>query len=155
MAEEQRRNPGDMFDLWFMTAFRIAMDKLTIPDTDTPVCIMLYHTNLVPRNIFVDTKSGAITDVWDWDLAESAPVEAAWQLPAWLWDKLASGSFQLKWVSPDDIPLDPWAMEIRQFFLTKAKDAIPGFIEPIRHSKPIFELLVFTRHGFHSEEIIH
>jgi hypothetical protein len=39
---------------------------------------------------------GAITGVLDWDMAESAPVEAVWQMPAWLWDKEASGSTQQK-----------------------------------------------------------
>jgi len=56
----------------------------------------------------------------DWERAESAPVEATWQMPACLWDQVASGSTQLKWVNPDDIPLD---------------------------SELIFELLTFARLG--------
>lgn len=66
MAEEQRRNPGDTFDLRFASAFRAAMDKLPIPDTDTPARIVLHHTDLAPRNIFIDVQSGAITGVLDW-----------------------------------------------------------------------------------------
>ena len=82
VAEEQRRNPGDTFDLRFTSAFRAAMNKLPIPDVDTPARIVLHHTDLAPRNIFIDTQSGAITGVLDWDLAESSPVEAVWQMPA-------------------------------------------------------------------------
>jgi len=155
VAEEQRRNPGDTFDLRFTSAFRAAMDKLPIPDADTPARIVLHHTDLAPRNIFIDAQSGAITGVLDWDLAESSPVEAAWQMPAWLWDKGASGSNQLKWVNPDDIPLDPEASEIRLLFLNEIEDALPGFVQIVRHNKPIFELLTFARLGLDSEEIIY
>ena len=58
-------------------------------------------------------------------------------------------------MSPDDIPLDPQAVEIRLLFLDEIEDAIPGFVETVRHSKPIFELLTFARLGLHSEEIIY
>ena len=98
MAEEQHRNPGDTFDLRFTSAFRAAMD---IPDADILARIMLHHTDLVPRNVFIDTQSGTITGVLDWDRAESAPMEAAWQMPSWLWGQVAGGSIQLKWVNPD------------------------------------------------------
>ena len=43
VAEEQRKNPGDTFDLRFTTAFRAAMNKLPIPDADTPARIVLHH----------------------------------------------------------------------------------------------------------------
>jgi hypothetical protein len=155
VAEEQRRNPGDTFDLRFTSGFRAAMNILPIPDADIPARIVLHHTDLAPRNIFIDIQSGAITGVLDWDLAESAPVEAAWQMPAWLWNRAASGSNQLKWVSPDDIPLDPQAAEIRLLFLDEIENAIPGFDQTVRHNKPIFELLTFARLGLHSEEIIY
>lgn len=155
VADEQRKNPGDTFDLRFTSGFRAAMNMLPIPDADIPARIVLHHTDLAPRNIFIDMQSGAITGVLDWDLAESAPVEAAWHMPAWLWDQAASGSNQLKWVSPDDIPLDPQAAEIRLLFLDEIEDAIPGFVQTVRHNKPIFELLTFARLGLHSEEIIY
>ena len=154
VAEEQRRNPGDTFDLRFTSAFRAAMDILPIPDADVPARIMVHHTDLAPRNIFIDTRSGEITGVLDWDRAESAPVEAAWQMPAWLWDQVAGGSTQLKWVDPDAIPLDPGAAEIRLLFLDEIEIAIPGFVQTVRHNKLIFELLTFARLGLCSEEII-
>jgi aminoglycoside phosphotransferase (APT) family kinase protein len=155
VTEEQRRNPGDTFDLRFTSGFRAAMNILPIPDADIPACIVLHHTDLAPRNIFIDIQSGAITGVLDWELAESAPVEAAWQMPAWLWDRAASGSNQLKWVSPDDIPLDPQAAQIRLLFLDEIEEAIPGFVQTVRHNKLIFELLTFARLGLHSEEVIY
>ena len=155
VTEEQHRNPGDTFDLNFIPSFRAAMEKLPIPDTDTPARIVLHHTDLAPRNIFIDAGSGAITGVSGWGLAESAPAEAAWQMPAWLWDKEASGSTQPKWVSPDDIPLDPQAAEIKHLFLNEIEEAIPGFVQTVRHSEHIFELLTFARLGLHSEEIIY
>jgi hypothetical protein len=92
---------------------------------------------------------------WIGNLAESSPVEAAWQMPAWLWDKEASGSNQLKWVDPDDIPLDPEASEIRLLFLNEIEEALPGFVKTVRHNKSIFELLSFTRLGLNSEETIY
>ena len=76
-------------------------------------------------------------------------------MPAWLWDKVAGGSTQLEWVSPNDILLDPQAAEIRQLFLSEIEDAIPGFVETVRRSKPVFELLTFARRGLRSEEIIY
>jgi hypothetical protein len=76
-------------------------------------------------------------------------------MPAWLWDREGSGSNQLKWVSPDDIPLDPQAAGIRLLFLNEIDNAIPGFVQTVRHNKPIFELLTFARLGLHSEEIIY
>ena len=155
VAEEQCRNPGDTFDLRFIPSFRAAMERLPLPDPDTPARIVLHHTDLTPHNILIDARSGAITGVSGWDLAESAPVEAAWQMPAWLWDKEASGSTQPNWVSPDDIPLDPQAAEIKQLFLNEIEDAIPDFVQTVRHSKHIFELLTFARLGLHSEEIIY
>ena len=155
VSEEQRRNPGDTFDQQFVSSFRTATDNLPIPNADIPARVVLYHTDLAPRNIFIDGESGTITGVLDWDRAESAPVEAAWQMPAWLWDKEASGSNDLKWVSPDDIPLDPKAAEIRDLFITEIKDAIPGFVETVRDSRLVFELLTFARLGLHSEEIIY
>ena len=154
VAEEQRRNPGDTFDLQFTSGFRVAMNILPIPDADIPARIVLHHTDLAPRNILIDVQSGAITGVLDWELAESAPVEAAWQMPVWLWDGAASGSNQLKWVTSDDIPHDPQAAEIRQLFLNEIEGAIPGFLQTVRHNKPIFQLLTFARLGLHSEEII-
>jgi hypothetical protein len=75
-------------------------------------------------------------------------------MPTWLWDKEPSGSNQLKWVSPDDITLNPQAAEIRQHFVNEIEGAIPGFVDTVRHSKLIFELLTFARLGLHSEEII-
>jgi len=155
VAEEQRKNPGDTFDLQFTSGFRAAMNILPIPDADIPARIVLHHIDLAPRNILVDVQSGAITGVLDWELAESAPVEAAWQMPAWLWDGAASGSNQLKWVSPDDIPHDPQAAEIRQLFLDEIEVAIPGFVQTVSQNKPIFDLLTFARLGLHSEEIIY
>lgn len=99
-------------------------------------------TDLAPRNIFIDVQSGAITGVLDWDLTENAPVEAAWQMPTWPWDREASGLNQLKWVSPDEIPLDPQAAEIRRLFIDEIEGAILGFVETVRHSKPISDSLV-------------
>ena len=81
-------------------------------------------------------------------------MEAAWQMPAWLWDKKAGGSNQLNWVDPDDIPLDPEASELRLLFLKEIEDAIPGFVQTVRYNKSIFELLRFARLGLDSEEII-
>jgi Phosphotransferase enzyme family len=115
---------------------------------------VLYHVDLAPRNIFIDVESGSVTGVLDWDRAESAPVEAAWQMPAWLWDNEASGSNQLRGVSPDDIPLDPQPAEIRRPFIEEIEDAIPRFVDTVRGSKPIFELLTFARRGLYSVEVI-
>jgi hypothetical protein len=58
-------------------------------------------------------------------------------------------------VSPDDIPLDPQAAGIRLLFLNEIEDAIPGFVQTVRHNKLIFEALTFARLGLHSEEIIY
>jgi hypothetical protein len=112
---------------------------------------VLYHsTDLAPRNIFIDIHSGAITGVLDWELEESAPVGAAW-----LWDRAASSLNQLKWVCPDDILLDPQAAEIRLLSLDEIEGAILGFVQTVRHNKPIFELLTSAHVGLYSEEMIY
>lgn len=153
VAEEQLKNPGESFYVKMTADFRAAMGKLPIPDT--PARIVLYHTDLAPRNILIDTGSGAITGVLDWDDAESAPVEAAWQMPAWLWDNKACGSNDLKWVDPDDIPCDSEAAEIRQVFIDEIEDALPGFVETVRRNGLIFQLLAFARHGWYTEQTIY
>ena len=58
-------------------------------------------------------------------------------------------------MNADDIPLDPEASKIRLLFLNKIEDTMLGFVETVRHSKSIFELLTFTRLELDFEEIIH
>ena len=50
-------------------------------------------------NIFqvVDEDRGEITSILDWDMVVSAPAEAAWLMPAWLWDQNACGLNELGW----------------------------------------------------------
>ena len=43
---------------------------------------------------------GEINGILDWDRVVSAPVEAAWLMPAWLWDQNACGSNELGWEVP-------------------------------------------------------
>ncbi|KAF8507491.1 kinase-like domain-containing protein [Gautieria morchelliformis] len=153
VAEEQLNNPGESFFLKMTSDFRAAMGKLPIPDT--PARIVLYHTDLAPRNIFIDTESGTITGVLGWDDAESAPVEAAWQMPAWLWDDEACASNPLNWVGPDDIPCDSEAAEIREVFIDEIEDALPGFVETVRRNRLVFQILAFARLGWHTEQSIY
>ncbi|KAF8526625.1 phosphotransferase enzyme family-domain-containing protein [Hysterangium stoloniferum] len=152
--EEQRCNPGDTFDVRYNRAFRAAAAKLPIPDAETPARIVLYHPDLAPRNIFVDPETGKITGVLDWDRAESAPVEAAWQMPAWLWGWDLAGSDQLQWVDPDDIPTDPEAVEIKEIFVKEVNEVLPGFVDTVTSNKLVFELLTFARIGLYSQETI-
>jgi hypothetical protein len=152
--EEQRRNPGDSFDARYTAAFRTAASKLPIPNPDIRAQIVLFHTDFAPRNIFVDEDTGEITGVLDWDRAESAPAEAAWTMPAWLWDHNAGGSNQLGWESPDKIPEEPRAAELRDLFLREIGNVIPNFVDVVRGSKLLHELLIFARLGLHSCEII-
>ncbi|KAF8526609.1 phosphotransferase enzyme family-domain-containing protein [Hysterangium stoloniferum] len=152
--EEQRCNPGDTFDVRYNRAFRAAAAKLPIPDAELPARIVLYHPDLAPRNIFVDPETGKITGVLDWDRAEGAPVEAAWQMPAWLWGWDLAGSDQLQWVDPDDIPTDPEAVEIRKVFVKEVNEVLPGFVDTVRSNKLVFELLTFARIGLYSQETI-
>ena len=53
-----------MFDLQFTSGLRVAMNILPIPDADIPARIVLHHTELAPRNIFIDVQSGAIRVSW-------------------------------------------------------------------------------------------
>jgi len=152
--EEQRRHPGESFDARYTAAFRAAASKLPIPDPDIRARIVLFHTDFAPRNIFVDEDTGEITGVLDWDRAESAPVEAAWTMPAWLWDHNAGGSNQLEWESPDKIPDEPRAAELRDLFLREIGNVIPDFVDVVRGSKLLHNLLLFARRWLHSSEII-
>lgn len=73
-------------------------------------------------------------------------------MPAWLWDENACGSNQLGWESPDNIPDDPRAAELWELFLSKIKKVIPEFVDVVRRSKHIHELLSFAHIWMHSSE---
>lgn len=128
-------------------AFRAVADKLHVPDVDTPARIVLLHPDLLPRNIFIDESTGALTGVIDWDRAESAPVEAAWQVSAWLWDDHAGGTNQLEWVNPGDVPEGEEVKLLREYFLIEVEKALPGFIDTVRRNEPLYQLLRFARFG--------
>ena len=151
--DERRRFPGQYFVARYTTAFRAAASKLPIPNADIQAKIVLFHTDFASRNIFVDEDTGEITGILDWDRAASAPAEAAWSMPAWLWDQNACGSDELGWESPDNTPDDPCAAELRELFLSEIGKVIPDFIDVVRWSKLIHELLIFSRLWLHSSEI--
>lgn len=65
-----------------------------------------------------------------------------------------SGSNQLGWESPDKIPEEPRAAELRDLFLREIGNVIPNFVDVVRGSKLLHELLIFARLGLHSCEII-
>lgn len=74
VAEEQRTNLGDSFDLRFTSIFSHCTGETTYSRRRY---LSAYRTDLALRNIFIDVESGAINGVLDRDQAESAPVEAA------------------------------------------------------------------------------
>ncbi|TFK34556.1 kinase-like domain-containing protein [Crucibulum laeve] len=154
LEEEERCGPSSRSEISYITAFRKLTEGLQLPNIDTPARIVLFHTDFAPRNIFVDEETGDITGVLDWDRAESAVVEAAWTMPAWLWDKDSTGSDLLSWVDPDEIPDDPTAQKLRTFFIQEIGNLIPSYVEVIRENKILHEILLFARLGLRSQPMI-
>ncbi|KAF8987825.1 kinase-like domain-containing protein [Cyathus striatus] len=150
LQEEERCGPTSRSEIAYITAFRHLTDSLNLPDEHTPARIVLFHTDFAPRNIQVDT--GEIMGVLDWDKAESAPVEAAWQIPGWLWDRGGCGSNQLSWVDPDEVPESPEGAKLREVFIEEIGKQLPDFMKVVRKNKILYQILVFARIGLRSME---
>jgi hypothetical protein len=109
----------------------------------THILIVLFHTDLEPRNVFgMQTQARSRVSRM---VRESASGSRKAD---------ASRSHQLKWVSPGGIPLDPGAADIRQHFLHRIDDVSLGFVDIIRYTKPILDLLTFDRLGLYSVVVI-
>jgi hypothetical protein len=118
----------------------------------------LFHSDFMARNILVKEEADGrlvINGVLDWDLAASAPVEAAYVLPHWLWEpgeeediNEATDGSELA-----DLTLaTPELRAIKELFEKEIDKLVPGFVAMWKEGWAARELSYFAIEGMNSNE---
>lgn len=147
---------GTVFEAYMSLLTDVARDLNARRPFTNKFC--LFHSDFMARNLLVKDEADGrlvINGVLDWDLAASAPVEAAYVLPHWLWEpgeeediNEATDGSELA----DLTPATPELRAIKELFEKEIEKLVPGFVAMWKEGWAARELFYFAIEGMNSNE---